>query len=135
MRDERWGYAGSKDAEAWHGALLTREEAIREGRDYMLECGAGEAGCWIHSGHMVSVESVLPDVDALLERMAEQANEQAGEAADDYPSVTEEAKAELEALLRGWVEKHATPDFWVADGEAEFIAAPLAAEGKETTNG
>lgn len=134
MSDIRWGYASSKDAEGWTGCYLTREEAIEDGRSdysYLTEHGRQYDGFWIHSGHLLSVETVLPDVDDLLERMGETAYDEAGEVAEDYPDVTNEARIELEGLLRGWVEKHALPTFWVADGEAEFIPALAAPpEGK-----
>ena len=131
MSEIRWGYASSRDAETWTGAYETRKEAILDGlADY---CGEG---FWIHSGHLVPLETVLPDVDDLLERMGEVAYDEAGEVAEDYPDVTDEARIELEELLRGWCEKHARPTFWVADGEAEFIPALAApSEGKEESRG
>lgn len=127
MSDERWGYASSKDAEAWTGACRTRDEAIKEGSShfsFLLEFGGRYDGFWIHSGHLVTLEMVLPDVDDIIERMGEQAYDEAGECAEEYPDVTNEARIELEGLIRGWCEKYATPTFWVADGEAEFIPAP-----------
>ena len=122
MSDERWGYADSRDAESWSGVCLTREQAIAEGREhYSFLNGRGYDGFWIHSGHLVPLEAVMPDVDDLLESMGERAYDEAGESAEGYPDVTNEARTELEGLLRGWCEKYARPEFWVADGEAEFI--------------
>ena len=131
MSEIRWGYASSRNSEAWIGECKTRQEAILEG----IATYCGEP-FWIHSGHLLSVETVLPDVDDLLERMGETAYDEAGEVAEDYPDVTNEARIELEGLLRGWVEKYARPTFWVADGEAEFIPALAApSEGKEEIRG
>ena len=124
MSSERWGYADSKHADAWEGAHLTREAAIAEGRahhSFLTEAGRTYDGFWIHSGHVVPLEVVMPDVDDLLESMGERAYDEAGESAEGYPDVTNEARTELEGLLRGWCEKYARPEFWVADGEAEFI--------------
>ena len=127
MSDERWGYASSKDAESWTGCHLTREEAIEEGRDhytYPKEYGHTYDGFWIHSGHVVPLEAVMPDVDDIIETMGERAYDEAGEVAEEFPDVSNEAKTELEELLRGWCEKYARPTFWVADGVCEFIPAP-----------
>lgn len=123
MANERWGYADSRDAESWSGVCLTREQAIAKGREhYSFLNGRGYDGFWIHSGHLVPLEAVMPDVDDIIETMGERAYDEAGEVAEEYPDVTAEAKAELEELLRGWCEKYARPTFWVADGVAEFIS-------------
>ena len=119
MSEIRWGYALSRDSEAWQGECKTRMEAILEG--YATYCGDP---FWIHSGHVVPLEAVMPDVDAILEQAGEQAYDEAGEVAEEYPDVTNEARIELEGLIRGWFEKHARPTFWVADGECEFIPSP-----------
>ena len=135
MSEERWGYASSKDAEAWTGVCLTRDEAIKEGLEhygYLSEYGGKWDGFWIHSGHVVPLEAVMPDVDDIIEMMGERAHDEAGECAEEYPDVTNEARNELEGLIRGWCERYATPTFWVADGEAEFIPAP-APSAKETS--
>jgi hypothetical protein len=122
VSDIRWGYASSKDAESWSGCCLTREQAIDEAIDEYRD-EDGYDGFWIHSGHLVAVETVMPDVDDLLEGMGERAGDEAGEVAEDYPGVTNEARVELEGLIRGWIERHAKPGFWVADGECEFVPA------------
>ncbi len=102
MSNIRWGYASSEDAESWRGCCLTREEAIEEAIDEYRD-EDGYDGFWIHSGHLVSVETVMPDVDDLLEGMGERAGDEAGEVAEDYPDVTNEARIELEELIRGWI--------------------------------
>lgn len=82
-----------------------------EGR---LEVGAvyWEADCRrMQAGDVFSV-------DQILENMGDQLYEDVGEVADDYPAASDEAKAELRALLIAWVEKHANPDqYWVVVGK------------------
>lgn len=119
MSDIRWGYARSRDAESWRGCCLTKQEAILEG----LANFANDEPFWVHSGHLVPLDAVMPDADDLLETMGERAYDEAGEVAEEYPDVTNEAKVELDGLIRGWCEKYARPNFWVADGEAEFVSA------------
>lgn len=120
----RWGYASSPDAEVWSGMYATREEAIDDGRNHY-----GGDDYWVTSGHLVPLEAVLPDADDIIETMSSRAYDEAGECAEEYPDVTNEARVELQGLLRGWCEKYARPNFWVADGEPEHIS--LASERGE----
>lgn len=54
----------------------------------------------------------LCDADDVIETMGDRASDIAGEYADSYPDVTDEAKAELNAFLSSWIEKHASPGFY-----------------------
>lgn len=137
MSEIRWGYATDKHSESWTGCCLTRDEAIEAGRAEYAD-DSEEGGCapfWIHSGHLVPIEAVMPDADDIIETMGERAYDEAGEAAEEYPDVSEAARIELGDFLRGWVEKHAKPDFWVADGVAEFITAHAALESGDAEVG
>ncbi len=53
--------------------------------------------------------------------MSDRAHDAVGEAGDEFPDVSDEARAELEALLSEWASRHVTCDFWSVDGEAEWI--------------
>lgn len=52
------------------------------------------------------------DVDHLLNGVGERAYEDYGECAEDYPSVSDEAKAELQGFLTDWARRHCAPCFW-----------------------
>lgn len=61
----------------------------------------------------------LCDANDVIDTMADRAGDFAGEHADDYPAVSEEARAELEQLLSDWIDKHAEPHFFqVSDVQA-----------------
>ena len=115
---ERWGYARDRDAEAWHGSFLTKGEAMLDG----LAHYCGEA-FWVHSGTALRAIDIMPNADEIIEMMGERAYDKAGEAADDFPSVTREAREELDRLLREWADRHVESSLWVADGDVEFVPA------------
>ena len=46
-------------------------------------------------------------VEHLLESMGERLYDEVGDFANDYPSVTPEAKRELETFILEWIERHA----------------------------
>lgn len=111
-----WGYSESEHAEVWSGACATREEAIQEGAK---ELGLTEF--WVRSGIRPSPSEFLPDVDFLLEHMGEAAQDKVGEAAEEFPDVSDEARDELEALLSEWADQHITVGFWAASGAPEIV--------------
>jgi len=60
------------------------------------------------------------DVDSILERLDEQAYEEIGEVFDsEFSNVTQEAKAELLALLTAWADKHVSLGrYWKITGKS-----------------
>jgi hypothetical protein len=58
----------------------------------------------------------LCDANDVLELMADRAGDIAGEHADGYPGVSEEARIELDQLLSDWIDKHARPEFFTVSG-------------------
>ena len=111
-----WGYEGSAAAECWNGHCATREEAIKEGRKHY----PGEA-FFVMSGTRCDAASFMPDAAEVLEIAGERAGDEAGEAAADFPDVSQAAGEELDALLSAWSAKHLTCSFWVADSQPERI--------------
>ncbi|SMG00368.1 hypothetical protein [Burkholderia singularis] len=94
-----------------------------------------EVGDVVFVGEVEPIPSMhLCDADDVIDLMGERAYDEVGEYADGYPDVTSEAKAELNALLARWIEKHAKPilsreqvleiasDFsvWNEDGDAIY---------------
>lgn len=89
-------------------------------------------------GDVVFVGDVAPiplkrlcNVGYVIEMIGERAYDEVGEAADSYPNVTPDAKAELEALLTGWIEKHAKPTFYSVINVREHKITAADMEGRE----
>ncbi|MDN7441162.1 hypothetical protein QZM64_18555 [Burkholderia cepacia] len=73
----------------------------------------------------------LCDADDVIDMIGERAYDEVGEYADCYPDVTPEARAELDALLAGWIEKHAKPTFYSVINVREHIITAEDMEGRE----
>jgi len=73
-----------------------------------------QPGATVWVGEAVHPEpSSLFSTDWLIENMGEAAYDIAGEhGGEDYPNVSDEQVAELEALVVGWITKCAPPSFW-----------------------
>ncbi|MBR7972908.1 hypothetical protein KDX01_07230 [Burkholderia vietnamiensis] len=89
-------------------------------------------------GDIVFIGEVAPiqtkhlcDADDVIDMIGERAYDEVGEYADCYPDVTPEAKAELDALLAGWIEKHAKPTFYSVINVREHVITAEDMEGRE----
>ncbi len=72
-----------------------------------------KAGAQVFTGMAVyPALSRLIDSDDVIDQMGDRAYDIAGEYADGYPDVSTENKAELDALLEGWIKKACPPDFY-----------------------
>lgn len=60
------------------------------------------------------------DADDLLEEVGNRAYDDGGEHAEDYPDVSDEAKAELGQFLSDWLTKHCQPSFWRVNNPKEY---------------
>lgn len=72
------------------------------------------------------------DADDVIEQLASRAFDQCGEWADDYPTVSKEAKEELQVLLEQWASKYATPNFYTVKSVKEY---ELTAEDLKSVEG
>ncbi|WGS47137.1 hypothetical protein LFL97_33980 [Burkholderia sp. JSH-S8] len=91
-------------------------------------------GYIVHVGEKKLIEPhELIDADDVIDRMGDRAYEAAGEYADGYPldKVDDEAKAELNALLAAWIEKHAKPTFYLVEKSREHVITDADVEGRE----
>jgi len=111
-----WGYS-DRDSDSWTGVCDSREEAIDEARGTYGD----DQTVYVLEGHYPTPEEYMPDADDIIESMSRNADDAAGEFAEDFPSVSDEAKAELNALLKAWARKHVEVKFWVGTGDAEEI--------------
>ncbi|KWK79402.1 hypothetical protein WM16_07610 [Burkholderia ubonensis] len=73
----------------------------------------------------------LCDAKYVIDMIGDRAYDEVGEAADGYPDITREAKAELESLLADWIEKHAKPTFYSVINVREHIITAADMEGRE----
>jgi hypothetical protein len=76
-------------------------------------------GDWISEGDTVHVATrgefdpaSFISADFVIEVIGENAYENAGEAAEDFPDVTTEARKELADFLAQWTRKHCKPNFY-----------------------
>ena len=60
------------------------------------------------------------DADNVLEMIGERAYDDAGELAEGYPDVSDDAKTELNTFLEGWLKAHCQPPFWRVDAVKEY---------------
>ncbi|MBR8434849.1 hypothetical protein KDW37_29225 [Burkholderia cenocepacia] len=89
-------------------------------------------------GDVVFIGEVAPiqtkhlcDADDVIEMIGERAYDEVGEYADGYPDATPEARAELDALLVGWIEKHAKPTFYSVVNVRQYVITAADMEGRE----
>lgn len=67
----------------------------------------------------------------ILETIGNAAYDDGGEHAEDYPTVSNQAEAKLDAFLSAWLTKHCQPNFWMVENVKEYIvtAADVAEYG------
>jgi hypothetical protein len=111
LNEYRWGHAPEEKPEHWHGSFLTREAAYEDG------CRVYEKheAFYICRGEMADGPSFMPDAKALEEIIWDNAYIDAGEVADEFPDIKEDAKKELDQLLQFWATRHLKANFWIAD--------------------
>lgn len=81
--------------------------ALLDNNDHLV------VGSTVWSGEAAKPElSELCSAQDVIETMADRASDIAGEHADDYPDVSAEAKAKLDALLCAWIAEHCPPSFY-----------------------
>ncbi|QTD91787.1 hypothetical protein [Burkholderia anthina] len=73
----------------------------------------------------------LCDADDIITMIGERAYDEVGEAADGYPDISADAKAELESLIAGWIEKHSKPTFYRVINVREYVITADDTEGRE----
>ncbi len=109
-------YAHDRDQEQWNGPFSTRAEAIAaataEGHSFFLD-----------TAHQPDALDMVPSADDIIEDIGEYAVDTHGECAEDFPDVSDEAKAELAALLEAWSYKHLRVRFWICNGDVEQVDA------------
>ena len=76
--------------------------------------------------------SDIADASRVYMDMIDSASDFGGEHADGYPNASDEALAELQTMLEGWLEKHAgPPSFWRAINIREYILTQADIDGSK----
>lgn len=113
---QRWGWSTSATPDTWNGAFHTREAAIEDARSHSYTT------FFVVSGHCPDGQGYMPDADAVIDMIGQAASDDAGDAAEDFPSIPLEAQKELYEVLTAWSKKHLRPcEFWISDTPPEKI--------------
>jgi hypothetical protein len=96
-----------------------------------------QPGATIWAGEAVHPEpSSLFSTDWVIENMGEAAYDIAGEhGGEDYPNVSDDQVAELEALVVGWITKCAPPTFWTVKNVRAYVLTAKDCGGQASTSG
>lgn len=96
-----------------------------------------QPGATVWVGEAVHPEpSSLFNTDWLIENMGEAAYDIAGEhGGEDYPNVSDEQVAELEALVVGWIAKCAPPTFWTVKNVRPYVLTAEDCGDQASTSG
>jgi hypothetical protein len=96
-----------------------------------------QPGATVWAGEAVHPEpSSLFSTDWVIENMGEAAYDIAGEhGGEDYPNVSDEQVAELEALVVGWITKCAPPTFWTVKNVRAYVLTAKDCGGQASTSG
>jgi hypothetical protein len=93
------------------------------------EGGDIEAGDTVSFGVAVSPSANFVSADEVIDMIGDRAYDIAGEHADDFPCVTDEAKSELSSFLTEWQAKHCVPTFWTVRNVKEYKVTAEDIEG------
>jgi hypothetical protein len=121
-----WAHAAKADSELWLGLCDTREEAILDGYDTHTDPTLGGSffvarAHWNTPNDGLGVDSVI---DSLLDYVYDNHGDFAYEALDVH--ITEDARAELDALLNGWAQKYLSKRYYGVGAPEEIRRADVA---------
>lgn len=118
-------YSYSTDGESFVGEYETPELAAIEGLKLDSDLESVEVGENVThpTKHYVSADSIIDEMKCA-------ADDVAGEAAEDWLDyITDEERAELEALVAAWADKVDPPRFWGIGKTHVITRAELIAKG------
>ena len=97
-----------------------KEDYPYDGIDEALEAIDNESdlepGLTIYQGDKVQhVASEFFCIDSLCEDMQERAYDEGGECADDFPDLSKAQTAELETLVKTWLDANVKVRFWTVE--------------------
>ena len=128
VRNGEYVYSNT-DERFWSESYPTREAALAAGREEYAEEYPEDGPCAIYTARVRTVrfEELYPSWDEMWERIGEQAFEQAGEAAEDWPpqKLSAEAEKDFADMLDAWAERHGLQPKWYAVEDIERGAGAL----------
>lgn len=140
--EPEWVWSLSEDGDGdgvWHSTAGSREEAVAEIKNACEEEGHDFHG---YVGEVEEADVSTPDADRLLEQMGENAYEELGEAAEDWPRANREQVADLQRridhTLAEWLTTHNLwPRFFkvVRVSEVTVIDLPAGHDGDHSGGG
>jgi PAS domain-containing protein len=107
-------YGWSTDEEHFQGEEDSREAAIEEA----IQCHDLQQGDVVFTCEVRTPKgSDFFDIDRFVESMGDAAYD--SDAPEDlvatYPDISDEKRAELEKLIKPWLDENCAPDWWVAE--------------------
>lgn len=116
--------------EAWS---LNGEEYTHDSLAELITDEEIEAGATVWRGTARRPDPAdYVDAEDVIDAIAERAWQEAGEFAEGYPNVSDEAREQLQAMLESWAREHARPDFFlVEDGKKYTVTAEDVAAARE----
>lgn len=116
--------------EAWS---LNGEEYTRDSLAELITNEEVEAGATVWRGTARSPDPAdYVDAEDVIDAIADRAWQKAGEFAEGYPNVSDEAREQLQAMLESWAREHARPDFFlIEDGKKYTVTAEDVAAARE----
>jgi len=126
--------ASAESIECWsHNEEDFNAQSLSE----LIDTHELQSGAIVWVGEAVHPEpSSLFSTDWLIENMGEAAYDIAGEhGGEDYPNVSDEQVAELEALVVGWITKCAPPTFWTVKNVRPYVLTAEDCEDQASTSG
>jgi hypothetical protein len=112
--------ASAESIECWSH---NEEDFSAQSLSELIDTHELQPGETVWVGEAVHPEpSSLFSTDWLIENMGKAAYDIAGEhGGEDYPNVSDEQVAELEALVVGWITKCAPPTFWTVKNVRPYV--------------
>lgn len=81
-----------------------------------------EVGRVVHVGEPVHPDPAeFVDAGDVIDLIATRAYDIGHEHAEDFPDLSDDAKAELDALLKEWIAKHCTVTFYEVENSREYV--------------
>jgi len=126
--------ASAESIECWSH---NEEDFSAQSLSELIDTHELQSGATVWVGEAVHPEpSSLFSTDWLIENMGEAAYDIAGEhGGEDYPNVSDEQVAELEALVVGWITKCAPPTFWTVKNVRPYVLTAEDCGDQASTSG
>ena len=119
-------YVYSFDEESFRSDEFdTREEALESAKDENPDV----ATIWTGVPEPLNISSLV-DADLVLEHAGENAAEEVGDLADDWPNIKPEKVKELNAIIASFIEENDKPTFYAVKDVQRHDIIPGQSRGK-----